>query len=50
MPLMKSLPFGNSPPDPFSYLAVLLVLAVSVVLAGYLPARRGAAVDPGGRG
>jgi ABC-type antimicrobial peptide transport system permease subunit len=46
MQLMKSLLFGVGPLDPFTYVAVLLVLAVSAVLASYLPARRAAAVDP----
>jgi predicted permease len=46
MQLMKSLLFGTSPLDPFTYLAVLLVLVVSAVLASYLPARRAAAVNP----
>jgi predicted permease len=46
MQLMKSLLFGTSPLDPLTYVAVLLVLAVSAVLASYLPARRAAAVDP----
>jgi predicted permease len=46
MQLMKSLLFGISPLDPLTYLAVLLVLAVSGVVASYLPARRAAAVDP----
>jgi predicted permease len=46
MQLMKSLLFGISPLDPLTYVAVLLVLAVSAVVASYLPARRAAAVDP----
>ena len=46
MQLMKSLLFGISPLDPFTYLAVPLVLAASAMLASYLPARRAAAVDP----
>jgi ABC-type antimicrobial peptide transport system permease subunit len=46
MQLMKSLLFGISPLDPFTYLAVLIVLGMSAVLASYLPARRAAAVDP----
>ena len=46
MQLMRSLLFGTSPLDPLTYLAVLLVLAVSAVVASYLPARRAAAVDP----
>ncbi|HEY1902616.1 MAG TPA: ABC transporter permease [Terracidiphilus sp.] len=44
--LMKSLLFGISPLDPFTYAAVPLVLAVAAVLASYLPARRAASVDP----
>ena len=44
--LMKSLLFGVSPLDPLTYISVLIVLAVSAVLASYLPARRAAAVNP----
>jgi predicted permease len=44
--LMKSLLFGVSPLDPFTYVSVLIVLAASAVLASYLPARRAAAVNP----
>ncbi len=44
--LMKSLLFGVSPLDPFTYVSVLVVLAASAVLASYLPARRAAAVNP----
>jgi ABC-type antimicrobial peptide transport system permease subunit len=43
---MKSLLFGVSPLDPFTYIAVLLILVASAVLASYLPARRAAAVNP----
>lgn len=46
MQLMKSLLFGISPLDPFTYVTVPLILAVSAALASYLPARRAAAVDP----
>jgi putative ABC transport system permease protein len=46
MRLMKSLLFGVSPLDPFTYASVLIVLAASAVLASYLPARRAAAVNP----
>jgi predicted permease len=35
--LMKSLLFGVSPLDPFTYVSVLIVLAASAVLASYLP-------------
>jgi hypothetical protein len=43
---MKSLLFGISPLDPFTFLTVPLVLAAAAVLASYLPARRAAAVNP----
>jgi predicted permease len=46
MRLMKSLLFGISPLDPFTYITVPLVLVASAILASYLPARRAAAVDP----
>jgi predicted permease len=46
MQLMKSLLFGVSPLDPFTYVSVLIVLAASAVLASYLPARRAASVNP----
>jgi predicted permease len=46
MRLMKSLLFGVSPLDPFTYISVLIVLTASAVLASYLPARRAAAVNP----
>ncbi|MGA9668869.1 MAG: ABC transporter permease [Terracidiphilus sp.] len=44
--LMKSLLFGISPLDPFTYMMVPSVLVASAALASYLPARRAAAVDP----
>jgi predicted permease len=46
MQLMKSLLFGISPLDPFTYFTVPLVLTASAIFASYLPARRAAAVDP----
>jgi len=46
MQWMKSLLFGISPLDPFSYIAVPLILAAAATVASYLPARRAAAVDP----
>jgi predicted permease len=46
MQLMRSLLFGISPIDPFTYITVPLILAISAALASYLPGRRAAAVDP----
>lgn len=46
MQLMKSLLFGISPLDPFTFITVPLVLAASAACASYLPARRAAAVNP----
>jgi predicted permease len=46
MQLMRSLLFGISPLDPFTYVTVPFVLAAAALLASYLPARRAAAVDP----
>ncbi len=46
MRLMKSLLFGISPLDPFTYITVPFILALFAALASYLPARRAAAVDP----
>ena len=43
---MTSLLFKISPVDPITYLAVALALAMAVVIACYLPARRAAGVDP----
>ena len=44
--LMKSLLFGISPLDPWTYAAVIAVLGLAAVVASYLPARRAANVDP----
>jgi len=46
MQLMRSLLFGISPLDPFTYVTVLFVLAAAALLSSYLPARRASAVDP----
>ena len=43
---MKSLLFGISPLDPFTYLTVPIVLGAAAAFASYLPARRAAAVNP----
>jgi len=44
--LIRTLLFGVSPLDPVTFIAVPIVIAVSAVLASYLPACRAAAVDP----
>ena len=46
MQLMRSLLFGISPLDPFTYATVPLVLAAVALLASYIPARRAAGIDP----
>jgi predicted permease len=46
MRLMKSLLFGISPLDPFTFIAVPLMLGAAAALASYLPARRAASIDP----
>jgi putative ABC transport system permease protein len=44
--VLGSLLYGLSPTDPFTYLAVALLLAACTLLAAYFPARRAAKVDP----
>ena len=44
--LMESQLFGVTALDPATYVAVTLILVVTGVLAGYLPARRATRVDP----
>ena len=46
MQLMKSLLFGISPLDPFTYIAIPVVLVVAAAVASYLPARRAASINP----
>jgi putative ABC transport system permease protein len=43
---LSSLLFGVTPTDPFSFVAVSLVLLAVASAASYLPARRAAAIDP----
>ena len=44
--LIGSLLFGVSPADPATFLGTVLVLGTMAAIAGYLPARRAARVDP----
>lgn len=44
--VLASLAFGVSPRDPGVFVTVSVVLAVVVVVAGYVPARRATRVDP----
>lgn len=44
--LLKSLLFGIQPNDPFALLFAAALLLAAALLAGYLPARRAARIDP----
>jgi ABC-type antimicrobial peptide transport system permease subunit len=44
--VLKSMLFGVEPQDPITALASLVVLLLAGVLAGYLPARRAAVLEP----
>jgi putative ABC transport system permease protein len=44
--LMRSLLFGLSATDPLTFAAVILLLALVALLAGWIPARRATKVDP----
>ena len=44
--VMRSMLYGVSPTDPVVFAAIVAVLAAVAVLAGYLPARRAARVEP----
>jgi ABC-type antimicrobial peptide transport system permease subunit len=43
---MNSLLFSVRPYDPLTFLAVSSILAAVALLAGWLPARRAARIDP----
>ena len=44
--LLAGVLFGVAPGDPATFVGALVVLFAAVAAAGYLPARRAAAVDP----
>ena len=44
--LMRSLLFGVTPFDPFTFVAISLLLTLVALLASYIPARRVAQIDP----
>lgn len=44
--LLSQFLFEITPTDPFTFVSVVLLLAVVIVLASYLPARRASAIDP----
>jgi ABC-type antimicrobial peptide transport system permease subunit len=44
--LLRSVLYGLSPLDPVTYGVVALILAASVLVASYVPARRAATIDP----
>jgi len=43
---LRSMLFGVGPTDPFTFIAITLLVAVVALLACYLPARRATKVDP----
>jgi predicted permease len=43
---IAALLFGTTPTDPLTFLAVMVLLALVALLAGYLPARKASRIDP----
>jgi ABC-type antimicrobial peptide transport system permease subunit len=43
---IASLLFGTEPTDPATFGAMILIMAVVALIAGYIPARRAARIDP----
>ncbi len=44
--LMRSLLFGVTPSDPFTFIMIALLLTLITLLASYIPAHRAARIDP----
>src|SRR5262249_44013083 len=44
--LLKDFLYGVTPSDPFTFVAISILLAVTALLASYTPARKALAVDP----
>jgi ABC-type antimicrobial peptide transport system permease subunit len=44
--LLRTMLFEVQPNDPLLYLAVVVLLGVVTLLAGYVPARRASHIDP----
>jgi putative ABC transport system permease protein len=44
--LIKSLLFEVTPTDPLTYALVAVVFIAAALVAGYIPARRAASIDP----
>jgi ABC-type lipoprotein release transport system permease subunit len=46
IPAAVPLLFGVEATDPFTFIGISLFLALDALLAGYIPARRAARIDP----
>jgi ABC-type antimicrobial peptide transport system permease subunit len=44
--LMATMLYGVAPTDPFTFVAIPVLLGTVVLIAGYLPSRRAMALDP----
>ncbi len=44
--LIASLLFGTTPSDPATFVAMILILGIIALLAGYIPARRASRINP----
>ena len=43
---IASLLFGTAPTDPATFAAMIFVMTIVALVAGYIPARRAARIDP----